>query len=271
MNKRVIGIVIALCLIFSCIVGSGFTATATSEAVADTGASVELAASEANNYGLPSKIEDGNILQCFNWKLSDIKSSIQTIAQAGFTAVQTSPLQWHDGNSGWYWLYQPTAFTLGNEIGDYNALKSLCTEAHKYGVKVIVDVVANHLAGSKEGYWAGSIVSDMRNSDYFHNQGECTNYDNRRDLIYKNIGMPDLNSEHTYVQNKVVDYVNNLKSAGVDGIRWDAAKHIGLPSENCAFWQKVTNNGLYHYGEILDGPAGKSSNPTNTAVNNALM
>lgn len=266
MNKKSISIVLALCLMFSCIICSGFTATAVNTDAAQVSAAADVQ-STGVDYGLAKNCEDGNILQCFNWKLSDIKSALPTIAAAGFTSVQTSPLQRHDGNSGWYWLYQPTGFTLGNEIGSLNDLKSLCTEADKYGIKIIVDVVANHLAGSKNGSWAGSIESDMRNSAYFHNQGECTNYDNRSDLIYKNIGMPDLNSENTYVQNKVVTYVNTLKSAGVDGIRWDAAKHIGLPSENCQFWAKVTNNGLYNYGEILDAPAGKSS----TAVNNKLI
>ena len=259
MKTRITCLFVALCMILSCVAVGCFTATAANTAPAETSA--------GTSYGLPDKCEDGNILQCFNWKLSDIKSSLASIAAAGFTGVQTSPLQRHDGDSRWYWLYQPTGFTLGNEIGSLNDLKSLCTEADKYGIKVIVDVVANHLAGNKDGYWAGSIENDMRNSDYFHNQGACSNYDNRNDLIYKNIGMPDLNSENTYVQNKVVSYINTLKNAGVDGIRWDAAKHIGLPSENCQFWPKVTNNGLYHYGEILDAPAGKSSE----AINNALI
>ncbi len=264
MNKRTISVIVAVCLILSCVIG-GFSVNA-ANSPATTGASIDIQETGAD-YGLAKKCEDGNILQCFNWKLSDIKSALPTIAQAGFTSVQTSPLQKHDGNSGWYWLYQPTGFTLGNEIGSQNDLKSLCSEADKYGIKVIVDVVANHLAGSKDGSWAWAIENDMRNSAYFHNQGACNNYDNRNDLIYKNIGMPDLNSENTYVQNKVVTYINTLKSAGVDGIRWDAAKHIGLPSENCQFWPKVTDNGLYNYGEILDAPAGKSS----AAVNNALI
>lgn len=47
-----------------------------------------------------------------------------------------------------------------------------------------------------------------------------------------------------------------LKSCGVDGIRWDAAKHIGLPSEGDTFWQNVPDQTMYNYGEILDGTGG---------------
>ncbi len=150
MNKRAISIVLALCMILSCIVCSGFTATAAEKKVATVSADKDIASTQAN-YGLASKIENGNILHCFNWTLNDIKNELPNIAAAGFTSVQTSPLQPHNASGTWYWLYQPTDSTIGNELGDYNALKSLCSEADKYGIKVIVDVVANHLAGWNDG------------------------------------------------------------------------------------------------------------------------
>ena len=258
MNRRVISLVLTVCMIFACIACCGIGVSAL-----DTGI-YEVSAAD---YGLAERCEDGNILQCFNWTLSQIKEELPNIASAGFTSVQTSPLQGHDGSYQWYWLYQPTNFSVGNELGSYNDLKNLCTEADKYGIKIIVDVVANHLAGSKNGSWSGRIDNSLRKSEYFHNLGECTDNDNRFDVTHKNIGMPDLNSENADIQNKVAALINSLKSAGVDGIRWDAAKHISLPSEGCDFWKKVTVGGMYHYGEILDSPAGKSGD----SVNNALM
>ena len=129
-----------------------------------------------------------------------------------------------------------------------------------------MDVVANHLAGWNSGEWSDKIASNWRNSDYFHNEGECKNWDNRHDVTHKNIGMPDLNSENSDVQNKFVQMVSGLKSAGVDGVRWDAAKHIGLPSESCAFWSKIAAQGMYNYGEILDNPAGSSGDSYNSSL-----
>ena len=252
MMKRILSILLTLCMIALCAVSAALTTSA-----AQTGGDCSLAES----------CEDGNILHCFDWTLRQIKEELPNIAAAGFTSVQTSPLQSHDGNSTWYWLYQPRGFTIGNEIGSYDDLKSLCAEADRFGIKIIVDVVANHLAGSNNGAWSGGIESSMRNAAYFHNEGALTDNNNRYDLTHKNIGMPDLNSENTEVQKKVASLVASLKSAGVDGIRWDAAKHIGLPSEGCGFWPAVADNSLYHYGEILDAPAGNSIE----SVNNALI
>jgi len=68
------------------------------------------------------------------------------------------------------------------------------------------------------------------------------------------VGMPDLNTEDSLVQQKASAYIDELMSVGVDGIRWDTAKHISLPSEGCDFWKAVVKSGLYSYGEILAGP-----------------
>lgn len=266
MNRRFISFLLVLCMAISCIAVGSFTAAAASTAISDLGATLQLA-STAASYGLASKVEDGNILHCFNWTLSQIKEELPNIAAAGFSNVQTSPLQPHTASGAWYWLYQPTNSTVGNELGDYNALKSLCSEADKYGIKVVVDVVANHLAGWNDGRWNDAIAGSWRNSEYFHNEGACDNWNNRYDVTHKNIGMPDLNSENSTVQDRFVDMVKGLKSAGVDGVRWDAAKHIGLPSEGCAFWSKIAAVGMFNYGEILDNPAGSSGDD----YNNSLM
>lgn len=242
-------------MILSCVASIGFSVSAQDVEITDSG----------TDYGLPQNCKDGNILQCFNWTLSQIKAELPNIAAAGFTSVQTSPLQPHDGSNKWYWLYQPTNFTIGNELGSLNDLKSLCTEADKYGIKIIVDVVSNHLAGSDNGSWSGSIDSSLRNSAYFHNLGSHGSASDRYSTTQKNWGMPDLNSENTTIQNRVYDMVVNLKNAGVDGVRWDAAKHIALPSEDCAFWSKMAAIDIYQYGEILGKPADGDTDTNNTA------
>lgn len=265
MNKRAVSVLLALCMIFTCLASAGISVSAAHAEISEVSAQSDLAQSGAN-YGLAKRVEDGNILHCFNWTLSQIKEELPSIASAGFTSVQTSPLQPHDGWGNWYWLYQPSDSTVGNELGSYNDLKNLCTEADKYGIKVIVDVVANHLAGSNDGSWANAIASSWRNGDYFHNQGGCDNWDNRYDVTHKNIGMPDLNSEHGEVQSRFAAMASAMKDAGVDGIRWDAAKHIGLPSEGCGFWSKIAAVGMYNYGEILDNPAGNSGDDYNFSL-----
>jgi len=225
-----------------------------------TGISAEQVYGATNSYGLKESIQEGVILHCFDWKYNDIKAELPNIAKAGFTSVQTSPAQVGVNSGIWYWLYQPLGFYIGtNDLGTRSDLQSLCTEADKYGIKVIVDVVANHLAGNHT-----NIQSDLKDSKYWHTYGQINNYSDRTAVTTGDLGMQDIKSEDSYVQQLVRNYIQDLKSIGVDGIRWDAAKHIALPSEGCAFWSTVCeNSGLYHYGEILGEPGASSTSKNN--------
>ena len=247
-KKRIRNTILGTALSFSMVLpGIVVTAPAvTAEAAART---------SGNSYGLADSIQDGVILHCFNWKYSDIEAELPAIAEAGFTSVQTSPAQPSVKSGTWYWLYQPLGFYVGtNDLGTKEDLEDLCDEAEKYDINVIVDVVANHLAGNHT-----NIQGDLKDSQYWHTYGKVTSWADRDQVINGEIGMPDLNSEHPYVYQTVSNYIDELQDLGVDGIRWDAAKHIGLPSEGCNFWPEVTDQGLYHYGEILVGPDDRTS------------
>ena len=221
---------------------------------------------EETNYGLMENIQDGTILHCFDWKYTDIKAELPNIAAAGFTSVQTSPAQPGGGkdSSIWWWLYQPLSFSIGtNYLGTKDELQELCTEADKYGIKIIVDIVANHLAGDHQ-----YIQEDLKDLQYWHETGddEYWNSKSKRYVTtHKDLGMPDIASENTYVQTCVRNYIQELKSVGVDGLRWDTLKHIQVPSENCAFFTTVLDPDMYNYGESLGDP-GADSNDANVAL-----
>ena len=112
------------------------------------------------DYHLAKNIQDGVILHAWNWSYNEIRNNIRQIAKAGFTAVQTSPVQQpkdynpalNQVGSLWWKLYQPLGFVIGNNswLGTREELKDLCTVAKAYGVKIIVDIVANHLAGGTD-------------------------------------------------------------------------------------------------------------------------
>ncbi len=253
MTKRITGLLLCVCILISCItVGTVQTFAVNSSANA-SGAET-LQETSGADYGLPSKIEEGNILQCFNWKYTDIKNELKSIAEAGFTAVQTSPAQAADTSGKWYWLYQPRGFYMGNDLGGKSELQSLCSEAKKYGIKIIVDIVANHLTGDH-----GKIQDNLKDGKYWHTMGKVTNWSDRNQVTHGDIGMQDLKTEDSYVQNVVKNYLNELKSIGVSGFRFDAAKHIGTPAEGDNFFKMVQSVGLWSYGEILDNPGGKAA------------
>lgn len=75
-------------------------------------------------------------------------------------------------------------------------------------------------------------------------------------MTFGKIGMWDLDTNNPTVQAIIKQYIQDLKACGVDGIRWDAIKHIGLPSEGDSFMQNVVDQEMYNYGEILDGTGG---------------
>ena len=203
-----------------------------------------------NKYGLKDNIQDGVILHCFDWTLADIQEEIPNIAKAGFTAVQTSPVHERAGKgSVWYDVYRPYDFKIGNGLGTEADLKALCAKAHEYGVKVIVDVVANHTDYS-------NVAQRLLDLGLYHQLGHGINWGDRFDVTHGEIGMKDLDTNNPTVQAIIKQYIQDLKACGVDGVRWDAIKHIGLPSEGDSFMQNVVDQEMYNYGEILDNTGG---------------
>lgn len=203
-----------------------------------------------NKYGLKDNIQDGVILHCFDWTLADIQEEIPNIAKAGFTAVQTSPVHERAGKgSVWYDVYRPYDFKIGNGLGTEADLKALCAKAHKYGVKVIVDVVANHTDHP-------NVAERLKDESLYHERFGVGNWHDRHQVTFGMIGMWDLDTNNPTVQAIIKQYIQDLKACGVDGVRWDAIKHIGLPSEGDSFMQNVVDQEMYNYGEILDSTGG---------------
>lgn len=223
----------------------------------------------ATSSSLPSSIKDGVILHAFDWSFDTIKNELPNIAVAGYKTVQVSPVQGTKESSTdaskWWLLYQPTNQSIGNsQLGTYDQFKALCTEADKYGISIVVDVVMNHMAnnGNKDEL-DSTVDSSFQDSSYYHNLGQCSNWSDRYSITQQGIGMPDLNTQNSEVQSKAITFLNQCIDAGADGFRFDTAKHIetdiGLDSGKSwagNYWTNVLGNlnnksSLYLYGEIL--------------------
>ena len=250
------------------------------------------------DYKLAENVQDGVILHCWNWSYNNIKDHMQEIAQAGYSAIQTSPVQQPkdytyagnvDTNVGtpngcgandgqWWKLYQPVTFSICDNgqtwLGTKEEFTQMCAEAEKYGVKVIVDIVANHM-GNNTGwknsmsditdqigtYWNPEMLTDP---SYWHiNDLQCWMSDGRNHLTQGTIGMPDLNTSDARVQQMVLNLLKECVDCGADGFRFDAAKHIETPDDSADlssdFWPNVINgirsyadHDLFIYGEILN-------------------
>ncbi|MCR5653212.1 MAG: hypothetical protein K6F88_05360, partial [Ruminococcus sp.] len=250
-KRSFISILLCLALIFSSFAAMNIVRTsAASTNKASTGGNTKYSTEEV-------------ILQCWNWPVSVIRSKLNEIAEAGYTAVQTSTINGIVGSgnntadntvSNWYQFYQPINYNIGNKICTQAEFTSLCNEAHALGLKVIVDVALNHTSDSS------SVDSSLK---LYHGNGGISNWDDRWQQTQKDItGMPDLQTENSTIQSKARTLLQNIINAGADGFRFDAAKHIELPSgdeiSGCPtsnYWPTVLNNlgDKFSYGEVLAG------------------
>lgn len=214
-------------------------------------------------------IKAGNILHCFDWTYAQIQAELDNIKAAGFTSIQTSPAQAnYTGSTSWNTLYRPRDTEVGpNTLGTKEQLTALCTAAHQKGLYIIVDVVANHTDGSLDwvaDYWKNKDLYHDMTLDYSANDGS------RYAVTHGDIGMCDLKTYDSRVYSKFKTYIQALKTCGVDGIRWDAAKHIGLPSEDDEFWNQALDKSMYNYGEVLHTMGGGSDGTTIPELQNYM-
>lgn len=195
--------------------------------------------------------EDDVILHAWTWSLDTIASNMKQIAQAGYTYVQTSPVQaCYVGDGGgmalfsqpgdsvqgkWYYYYQPTDWTIGNYmLGTRDDFKAMADSAYKYGVKVIVDVLPNHTAIDHTAVLPGLDNAVGGHDKLYHGNGftPITDYSDRLQCTTGEMGgLPDVNTENPDFQYYYLQYVNDLINLGARGFRYDTAKHIGVHSD----------------------------------------
>ena len=240
-------------------------------------------------------IHDGAILHAFCWNFNTIKENMPEIAAAGYTAVQTSPinecLSIHPGmalygstedEGRWYYHYQPTDWKIGNyQLGSRDEFKAMCDEADKYGIGVIVDIDPNHTTPVFDQV-SENLKAAAGGEDSLYHIGAKTGsmaYDNRISVTYDAMGgLPDVDTENAGFQNYFYEFLEDCIACGADGFRIDTAKHIALPDDGVAeeyVGQEDRNNfypnmkaainenaakeydDLFVYGEVLDGDAAR--------------
>lgn len=271
--RKVVSLVIAAMM-----VTSSFAFTSSVSAAENTDVAV------SNDSAIQSEVKDGVMLHAFNWSYNSIKENLPAIAAAGYTTVQTSPVQQakdygtsNDVSGQWWKLYQPVSMSIAQKswLGTKEDLKSLCTEADKYGIKIICDIVSNHMGNEVETD-PNSLSEQVKTyqpdfyqnkSTYFHSFKGDASDSSIQGVVHGHVSKcPDLNTGNTNVQNAVISLLKECIDCGVDGFRFDAAKHIETPKDGSYasnYWPNITSaaknyynektgGNLYIYGEILN-------------------
>lgn len=270
---------IASLVVASALLTSSFAAITSVNA-----AEVDSAQTASADSTLRDKVGDGVMLHAFNWSYNTIKENLPAIAAAGYTTVQTSPVQQPKdySTSGdvigqWWKLYQPISFHIAEQswLGTKDDLKSLCDEADKYGIKIICDIVSNHIANADEA--RPETVSNQvkkyepefykKRRTYTRTYKGDANDSSVQAVVQGHVSKcPDLVTNDTAVQGYIINLLKECIDCGVDGFRFDAAKHIETEDDGeyaSDYWKNITTSAssyytqktgddLYIYGEILN-------------------
>lgn len=197
----------------------------------------------------------------------------------------------------WLMPINPSPSYHGYDVTDYRAvnkdygtmddMKRLLAEAHKRGIKVIMDLVANHSSTDHPWFIDSAKGKSSKYRDWYtwaEDQGiekpaavSATNgqaWHEKNGSHYLGVfweGMPDLNYDNPDVRAEMVSIADFWLGAGVDGFRIDAAKHIyddfntsksdpQTAAKNKKWWQEFRTGIMkkhpdaYLISEVWDGP-----------------
>ena len=159
----------------------------------------------------------------------------------------------------------------GYDISDYRKIykdygtmedyETLLAEAHKRGIKILMDLVVNHTSDEHSWFIESRKSKDNPYRDYYiwrnpvngkepNNWGgvfggSAWEYDAQTDMYYLHLfskKQPDLNWENEKVRREVYDMMNFWCEKGIDGFRMDV---ISMISKDQKFPDGEMNNGLY--------------------------
>ncbi len=138
-------------------------------------------------------------------------------------------------------------FEINPIYGDFEDLKNLISKAHSMNIKIILDIPLNHTSFLNPWF--------QEKPEYYIWAGEKTNINERRSWdgapiwhpsdrgYYRGTFgrcLPDLNFENPEVIEKAKEIVKFWSELGIDGFRFDAAKHIYENHEkNLEFWEQI--------------------------------
>jgi glycosidase len=132
-----------------------------------------------------------------------------------------------------YHGYWPTEMDKVEErLGDLNLLKQVVAEAHKQGIRVVMDYVMNHVHQNSPVFkqnnsWFWSLSYNGKSC--VCGQGCSWETDPERLRCWFMPYLPDFNFQNASArQYSIGNAVKWIKDTGVDGYRLDAVKHIEL-------------------------------------------
>lgn len=201
--------------------------------------------------------------------LNGITEKLDYLKELGVDVIWLSPVYESPNDDNGYDISDYQA--IMKEFGTMEDYDRMLGEAHKRGLKIVMDLVVNHT--SDEHPWFIESRSSRENPyrDYYiwrpardgkepNNWGSCFSgsaweYDEKTEMYYLHLfskKQPDLNWDNPKVRDEVFDMMNWWLDKGVDGFRMDV---ISLISKDPAFPDgKPGLNGYASFNAPANGP-----------------
>ncbi|MGI5862227.1 MAG: alpha-amylase family glycosyl hydrolase [Myxococcales bacterium] len=194
----------------------------------------------------PAAFHGGDIQGVID-RLDDLKAmGVGTVWLSPVFAMRTEKFFEHGAFHG-YWVEDITK--VEPRFGDAALLRKLSDELHARGMKLVLDVVLNHVAMDSP------LVAQR--PEWFHRQGPLENWDDEHELVNHDVhGLPDLAQENPEVFSHLLRAsLRWVEEVRPDGFRLDAVKHVSLDfwaRFNAAIRDRAGRDFLL-LGEMLDG------------------
>lgn len=196
--------------------------------------------------------------------INGITSKLDYLKELGIKGIWLTPVH----PSPTYHKYDVIDYTaIDPEYGTLNDYRNMVEEAHKRGIKVLLDLVVNHTSSEHPWFKASMVNRDKyRNyyvwSDTARTHGWYANPRNPQEKFYAFFWerMPDLNFDNPEVRKEIIEAGKFwIREVGVDGYRLDAAQHIYEADDvvkNNAWWSEFRaamreqNKDVFLIGEV---------------------
>ena len=178
--------------------------------------------------------------------LNGITSKLDYLKELGIDVIWLSPVYKSPNDDNGYDISDYEA--IMTEFGTMDDFDKMLSEAHRRGIKIVMDLVVNHTSDEHPWFVESRSSKDNLKRDYYiwkegkngkepNNWGSAFSgpawkYDEKTDMYYLHlfsVKQPDLNWENQKVRKEVFDMMTRWCKKGIDGFRMDVISLISKP------------------------------------------
>lgn len=178
--------------------------------------------------------------------LKGVTSKLDYLEELGIDVIWLSPIYQSPNDDNGYDISDYEA--IMDEFGSMQDFDEMLMEAHKRGIKIVMDLVVNHTSDEHKWFVESRGSVDNPKRDYYiwkkskngkepNNWGSCFSgsaweLDETTGMYYLHCfskKQPDLNWENEKVRQEIFDMMTKWCDKGIDGFRMDVISMISKP------------------------------------------